>query len=193
VVRRRAQQASRCRRPASPAGRTRGRGGGHGGSELPRDVLPTKLAIGRAAASDEAKALQAFSDRWSAKPLVAVEVGKGKDGWGVTSVTLSPFGFVEKKVFGGAADRDDGGDAPPRPGTGRRRSPRAGAARPDRRQAPTPGRCQPAVTPGRPGHDALDRCQVGPVGQLVRADRSSSGSLGGSVGGADGPPVSSGN
>jgi RHS repeat-associated protein len=128
----------------------------------------TKLAIGRAAASDEAKALQAFSDRWSAKPLVAIEVGKGKDGWGVTSVTLSPFGFVEKKVFGGAADRDDGGDAPPRPGTGRRRSPRAG------QRGRTDGRHRLRVGVSRRRrrvvrrHDALDRCQVGPVGQLVR-------------------------
>lgn len=152
--------------------------------------------LARFAGSEKAKSLQAFSDRFDAKPLVQINLVKTADGWAVQNVKLSPFGFIQPKVFRGAADRDD--PEGPSPGAGApATSPGAGTAAADTGPASTAaaggGADAGASAPGA-GAAATPTSAVSGAGSSGGSSVSGSSlsSSTSSVGAANGPPDSGG-
>lgn len=86
-------------------------------------------ALVRFSGSAKAKKLQAFSERFDAKPLIQINLTRTADGLALQNVKLSPFGFVQGKVFRGAVDRvgDAGTDPAADPGLGGKPAPTAGS------------------------------------------------------------------
>lgn len=152
--------------------------------------------VARFAGSDKAKSLQAFSDRFEAKPLVQINLVKTADGWAVQNVKLSPFGFIQRKVFRGAADRDD--PQGPSPGAGApATSPGAGTAAADSGPASAAaaggGADTGAATPGTSASATPSSAVsgAGPPGSSSLSGSSLSTGTS-SVGAANGPPESGG-
>ena len=149
----------------------------------------------RFAGTDKAKSLQAFSDRFDAKPLVEVNLVKTADGWSVQNAKVSPFGFVQRKVYSGASDRAgaDGTDSARAPDLGGPASglggpaPGAGTAAQDTGPA--------SVAAAGSGTSAADSTPTNSGSALsgsssLSRSSSSLSSSGSAVGSASGPPPS---
>lgn len=151
-------------------------------------------ALVRFSGTDRAKSLQAFSERFEMKPLVQVNLVKTADGWAVQDVQLSPFGFVQKKVYEGATDRAGraGTDPAADDGLGGQSAPVPGAGTPAADAAPANGPPVPGTATAPTGAGAApgpapvgSRAGAGPAGGGLGSSSLSSG-----VGAADGPPDS---
>ncbi|HSK26622.1 MAG TPA: SpvB/TcaC N-terminal domain-containing protein [Jiangellales bacterium] len=138
--------------------------------------------------TDKAKRLQAFSDRFDAKPLVEVNLVKTADGWSVANVKLSPFGFVQPKVYRGAADRAGKADDAAGQSTAQTGQPQGlgGPAPPGSSGGPSSATGPGAAGGGGSGSDQ-GAPSTGTSGSSGSSGGGGPGGAGGSGGGAGGP------